>query len=137
VHASTPSLDTGSDPQNDPTARHGDIDRDGNIVDQLHLTVRERAQLRDRISRARLALPDPPAPRPPRPARRKDRPRPLPVRPPEPARTYAPAGRLTLAELDPETRTRAERLLEVIPAESSGREAQACFVALAVARCRP
>jgi hypothetical protein len=97
VNPSTPARDLRADAKNDPTGRHGDVDRNGDLVDE-QLTERQRAELRDRITRARLEMAREPAPKPSAvaPPRRPSRPRPGPppapgLTPPAPAATSSPS----------------------------------------------
>lgn len=124
-------------------------------------SVRELAELRDRVTRQRLELAARPevasagsgradskersatvGPSRPFTAASPLPPLPLPsatreeeLTPPAPrARASSPPA-ATIATLPAALRARARRLLAVIPEESAGREAQACYVALSLSRC--
>ena len=155
MHPSSPPPDLRGDIRNDPAGRHGDVDINGDLVDQL--PERQLAELRDRIARARLAQDSSAAStlrRPPRP-----RPRPKAPSPPTPAPEAPPPSvavehpvvkgggavdgietkvkpRLVrFDDLEPAPRARAQRLLGVVAASSPElAETQACLVALALER---
>lgn len=72
MKASTPARDSKDDLANDPTGRHGDVDRNGDLVDELasrlpmaelarDLPARDRAELRNRAARILLGLEEAPA----------------------------------------------------------------------------
>lgn len=138
MHPSTPSPDPRGDSRNNPTDptdrygdvdRHGDVDTSGDLVDELAqklpvaelgrgLSERERAELRNRLARTLLGLPQEPAAEPAQthpaaaepPPRRPSRPRPTP-KAPTPPKASKPSAAAEQPDL-------VEQLEQLIPSES-------------------